>query len=167
MNQKKSRKILIIVENLPVPFDTRVWQEATTLAANGYTVSVICPKGKGYVTEEEFLEGVHIFRHDLSTEGNGALSYLKEYTTALKCEIQLAKRYIKKLASMLSTDVILQITFIWLRNISENMALNMSLIIMIYVQSYLKQSLEGKQVCCIGVKSFSNAGPINIVSLHL
>ena len=37
------RKILIIVENLPVPFDTRVWQEATTLAANGYTVSVICP----------------------------------------------------------------------------------------------------------------------------
>lgn len=97
MNQKKSRKILIIVENLPVPFDTRVWQEATTLAANGYTVSVICPKGKGYVTEEEFLEGVHIFRHDLSTEGNGALSYLKEYTTALKCEIQLAKRIYKEI----------------------------------------------------------------------
>ena len=40
---EKERKILIIVENLPVPFDTRVWQEATTLAANGYTVSVICP----------------------------------------------------------------------------------------------------------------------------
>ena len=40
---EKKRKILIIVENLPVPFDTRVWQEATTLATNGYTVSVICP----------------------------------------------------------------------------------------------------------------------------
>ena len=45
------RKILIIVENLPVPFDTRVWQEATTLAANGYTVSVISPTGKGYDKE--------------------------------------------------------------------------------------------------------------------
>ena len=68
-----NRKVLIIVENLPVPFDTRVWQEATTLAANGYTVSVICPKGKGYTQEEEFLQGVHIFRHDLPAEGNGAI----------------------------------------------------------------------------------------------
>ena len=50
------RKVLIIVENLPVPFDTRVWQEATTLAANGYTVSVICPKGKGYTEEYEFQQ---------------------------------------------------------------------------------------------------------------
>lgn len=57
-----SRKVLIIVENLPVPFDTRVWQEATTLAMNGYTVSVICPKGKGYTQEEEYLQGVHIFQ---------------------------------------------------------------------------------------------------------
>ena len=48
-----NRKILIIVENLPVPFDTRVWQEATTLVENGYTVSVICPKGKGYEKEYE------------------------------------------------------------------------------------------------------------------
>lgn len=44
----EQRKVLIIVENLPVPFDTRVWQEATTLVENGYGVSVICPKGKGY-----------------------------------------------------------------------------------------------------------------------
>jgi len=86
------RKILIIVENLPVPFDTRVWQEATTLAANGYTVSVICPKGKGYDKEEECLEGVHIFRHDLPTEGNGVLGYAMEYGTALKEELRLAKK---------------------------------------------------------------------------
>jgi len=86
------RKILIIVENLPVPFDTRVWQEATTLVANGYTVSVICPKGKGYDKEEELLEGVHIFRHDLPTEGNGVLGYAMEYGTALKEELRLAKK---------------------------------------------------------------------------
>ncbi len=91
------RKILIIVENLPVPFDTRVWQEATTLAANGYTVSVICPKGKGYTKEEELLEGVHIFRHDLPEEGNGAIGYLKEYTSALKEELRLARKVYREI----------------------------------------------------------------------
>ena len=84
------RKVLIIVENLPVPFDTRVWQEATTLAANGYTVSVICPKGKGYTEEYEFLQGVHIYRHDLPTEGNGAVGYAWEYWSALSNEYRPA-----------------------------------------------------------------------------
>lgn len=92
---KQERKVLIIVENLPVPFDTRVWQEATTLVANGYTVSVICPKGKGYTEEEEVLQGVHVFRHDLPPEGNGAFGYLREYTSALKEEIRLAKKIYK------------------------------------------------------------------------
>ncbi len=82
---------MIIVENLPVPFDTRVWQEATTLAENGYVVSVISPKGKGYPAEREVLQGVNIFRHDLPEEGNGPIGYLKEYTTALQEEIRLAK----------------------------------------------------------------------------
>lgn len=94
---KSNRKVLIIVENLPVPFDTRVWQEATTLAANGYTVSVICPKGKGYTQEEEYLQGVHIFRHDLPEEGNGAVGYAKEYVTALKEELRLAKKVYKEI----------------------------------------------------------------------
>lgn len=92
-----SRKVLIIVENLPVPFDTRVWQEATTLAMNGYTVSVICPKGKVYTQEEEYLQGVHIFRHDLPAEGNGAVGYAKEYLTALKEELRLAKKVYKEI----------------------------------------------------------------------
>lgn len=95
--KEKQRKILIIVENLPVPFDTRVWQEATTLVANGYTVSVICPKGKGYDKERETLDGVHIFRHDLPEEGNGAFGYLKEYTTALREELRLAKLIYKEI----------------------------------------------------------------------
>ena len=41
-------KILIIVENLPVPFDRRVWREATSLRENGYEVTVLCPRGKKY-----------------------------------------------------------------------------------------------------------------------
>lgn len=90
------RKVLIIVENLPVPFDTRVWQEATTLVENNYEVSVICPKGKGFTAEYELLDGVHIYRHDLPTEGNGPIGYLKEYYTALKEETRLAKKVYKE-----------------------------------------------------------------------
>ncbi len=88
----RQRKVLIVVENLPVPFDTRVWQEATTLARNNYIVSVICPKGKGYSKEYEYLENVHIYRHDLPVEGNGFIGYLREYLYSLKQEIRLAKK---------------------------------------------------------------------------
>ena len=42
----KSR-VLIIVQNLPVPFDRRVWLECQALIAAGYQVAVVCPKGKG------------------------------------------------------------------------------------------------------------------------
>lgn len=94
---KKERKILIIVENLPVPFDTRVWQEATTLVENGYTVSVICPKGKGYEKGYEKLSGVHIYRHDLPAEGSGPLGYAKEYGSALLAEFRLAKKIYREI----------------------------------------------------------------------
>ena len=94
---EKERKILIIVENLPVPFDTRVWQEATTLAANGYIVSVICPVGKGYMAKEETLDGVHIFRHPLPPEGNGAIGYFREYGSALREELRLAKKVYREI----------------------------------------------------------------------
>src|SRR5579883_3291513 len=60
---RRRRHVLIIVENLPVPFDTRVWQEARALNANGYHVSVICPIGKGCEKRHETLEGVDIYRH--------------------------------------------------------------------------------------------------------
>lgn len=90
------RKVLIIVENLPVPFDTRVWQEATTLAANGYTVSVICPTGKGYTKKYEYMQGVHIYRHKLPKDGNGALGYAREYGAALFEEYRLARKVMKE-----------------------------------------------------------------------
>ena len=53
----KARGVLFIVENLPSPFDRRVWQEATSLAAAGYEVSIICPTGKGYEAREEVIDG--------------------------------------------------------------------------------------------------------------
>lgn len=77
------RKILIIVENIPVPFDTRVWMEATSLQANGYEVSVLSPRGKGAEQRHEVLEGIHIFRHPMPREGNSAPGYVYEYSSAL------------------------------------------------------------------------------------
>jgi glycosyltransferase involved in cell wall biosynthesis len=77
------RKVLIIVENLPVPFDTRVWKEASSLRAAGYDVTVLCPRGKGYARGHEVIDGVHIYRHPTPKEGNGPLGYLYEYSSAL------------------------------------------------------------------------------------
>jgi glycosyltransferase involved in cell wall biosynthesis len=84
--------VLIVVENLPVPFDRRVWLEATTLADAGYTVSVISPKGRGFTADYELLDGVHVYRHAMPPDGNGPLGYLREYSAALRHELALAFR---------------------------------------------------------------------------
>lgn len=86
------KSVLIIVENLPLPFDRRVWQEARTLKAAGATVSIICPTGKGYGKRYEEIEGVHIHRHPLPLEAAGALGFLIEYGAALFWETVLAWR---------------------------------------------------------------------------
>ncbi len=86
----EGRRILIIVENLPLPFDRRVWHECRTLTAAGAEVSVICPTGKGYEATHEVIEGVHIWRHSLPLDASGALGYLLEYGAALFHETRLA-----------------------------------------------------------------------------
>jgi len=78
-----AKRVLILVENLPSPFDRRVWQEAEALRDAGYTVSIICPTGRGCEAKFEALAGIHIWRYDLPMEGAGALGYLVEYATAL------------------------------------------------------------------------------------
>ena len=85
-------RVLIIVENLPCPFDRRVWQEALALRAHGHAVSIICPKGRGYDRGHEVLEGVHIYRHPLPVEANSALGYGLEYALSLLMEFALAIR---------------------------------------------------------------------------
>jgi glycosyltransferase involved in cell wall biosynthesis len=85
-------RVLIIVENLPCPFDRRVWQEALALRAAGHEVSIICPKGRGYEKGYELLEGVHIYRHALPVEADSALGYGLEYALALLMEFSLALR---------------------------------------------------------------------------
>ncbi|GIQ77008.1 glycosyltransferase WbuB [Bradyrhizobium sp. RD5-C2] len=83
-------RVLIIVENLPVPFDVRVWAEATTLARHGYEVSVICPKGPGATASFEMLEGIAVYRHWMPAEGRGVLGYVIEYSVALFWEFVLS-----------------------------------------------------------------------------
>jgi len=67
------RRVLILVENLPSPFDRRVWQEANALRDAGYTVTIICPTGRGYEAPYEEIDGIAIHRYDLAMEADGAL----------------------------------------------------------------------------------------------
>jgi len=78
-----STKILIIVENAPVPFDTRVWKEASSLRRNDYDVTVLCPRDAGCDKGFEVIEGVHIYRHPMPKERPGVLGYVLEYSCAL------------------------------------------------------------------------------------
>jgi glycosyltransferase involved in cell wall biosynthesis len=78
-----ARRVLILVENLPCPFDRRVWQEATTLRDAGYAVSIICPTGKGFEKKFESIDDIHVWRYRLATEADGAIGYAIEYSVAL------------------------------------------------------------------------------------
>jgi glycosyltransferase involved in cell wall biosynthesis len=77
------RRVLILVENLPSPFDRRVWQEACTLRDAGYSVSIICPTGKGCEKKFEVIDSIHIYRYRLPVEASGAAGYALEYVSAL------------------------------------------------------------------------------------
>ena len=87
-----NRRVLILVENLPSPFDRRVWQEACALRDAGYIVSIICPTGRGCEARFEAIGGIHIWRYPLPTEGAGALGYLAEYGAALLWTFMLSLR---------------------------------------------------------------------------
>jgi len=87
----RPRRILIIVENLPVPFDRRVWNEATALVKAGYEVSVICPVGHGASARREVIDGIHIYRHPI-IEARSVSFYFVEYAVALFWEFLLAWR---------------------------------------------------------------------------
>ena len=86
------RRVLIIVENLPCPFDRRVMQEARTLTSAGYAVSIISPKAPGYEKGFESIDGIHIHRHVMPREADGALGYALEYAVALLMEFWLSLR---------------------------------------------------------------------------
>jgi glycosyltransferase involved in cell wall biosynthesis len=87
------RRALILVENLSVPFDRRVWQESLALRDAGWEVNVICPQGAKRDTEPYAeIDGIKIHRYPLEAATGGPLGYVKEYSAALRHTLRLAKK---------------------------------------------------------------------------
>ena len=96
--QTNERNILIIVQNLSVPFDRRVWQEATSLRRSGFGVTVVCPKKGSNKAAYERLEDVEIYRYPLVYEANkGTVGYFVEFIYCWLATLWLAlKAYTRK-----------------------------------------------------------------------
>ncbi|WP_416973808.1 glycosyltransferase family 4 protein [Streptomyces sp. 4F14] len=87
-----ARRALVLVENLSVPFDRRVWQECATLRDAGWRVDVICPQGGKRDTEAEAeIDGIRIHRYPLHAATGGPAGYLREYGAALWHTFRLAR----------------------------------------------------------------------------
>lgn len=82
--------VLIMVQNLPVPFDRRVWQEARALVANGYQVHVVCPLRSDHPLRREMIGGVRIYRYRPGPEAQRLPGYLVEYLIAIWAQLRLA-----------------------------------------------------------------------------
>jgi len=85
-------RVLIVVQNLPVPFDRRVWLEAQTLRDAGYDVTVICPSGHGTRRGRSVLDGVTVFAYPAYAPGGGAAGYLLEYAWSFFHTARLLRR---------------------------------------------------------------------------
>lgn len=88
--QSKRRSVLILVQNLPVPFDRRVWQEALALVAAGYEVHVVCPRTAEHPLRRETISSVQIHRYSPGPEARRSAAYLVEYTIAIFAQLRLA-----------------------------------------------------------------------------
>jgi glycosyltransferase involved in cell wall biosynthesis len=85
-----ARRALILVEDLPVPFDRRVWSEATTLQRAGWRVTVVCPMGEDARRWHERRDGIEIFRYPLPTTAAGLLNHVAEYAIAMPASLILS-----------------------------------------------------------------------------
>ena len=87
----RQRHILVLVENLSVPFDRRVYQESRALVEAGYRVTVICPAGTKQDQEAEaVVDGIEILRYPLRAATSGPMDYPREYAVVLWHTIRLA-----------------------------------------------------------------------------
>jgi glycosyltransferase involved in cell wall biosynthesis len=84
-------RILIIVQNLAVPFDRRVWLECQTLRCAGYQVTVICPRGEDSVPHR-VLDGVEIYTYRPYAPGGRAAGFVAEYAYSFAATVRLALR---------------------------------------------------------------------------
>jgi glycosyltransferase involved in cell wall biosynthesis len=89
MKPNDSNRILIIVQNLPVPFDRRVWLECHTLTKAGYQVAVVCPKGPGDPSYQ-VIDGVQVYKYRPYSPGGGAATYVAEYAYSFAATLLLS-----------------------------------------------------------------------------
>jgi hypothetical protein len=87
----RGNRVLIIVQNLPVPFDRRVWLECQTLTKAGYKVSVVCPKGPGDA-KRSTLDGVELFKYRPFMATGGRASFVFEYIYSFLATLWLSAR---------------------------------------------------------------------------
>lgn len=82
-NRRQTRRsVLFLVENCSVPFDRRVWQEASTLRDAGYAVCIVSPRDHGQKAWE-ILDGIEVYRHPALPDASGPLGYALEYSMAI------------------------------------------------------------------------------------
>ena len=91
MNHGRKPRILIIVQNLPVPFDRRVWLECGALMKAGYDVTVVCPKGKGDPAEA-VIDGVRVLKYKPYAPGGSALGFVTEYAYSFAQTLRLVAK---------------------------------------------------------------------------
>jgi glycosyltransferase involved in cell wall biosynthesis len=82
-------RVLIIVQNLPVPFDRRVWLECQALTRDGYQVAVVCPKGKGDPSYQ-VIDGVEVYKYRPYAPGGSKISFITEYVYSFAATAWLA-----------------------------------------------------------------------------
>ena len=84
-------RVLVIVENLPVPFDRRVWLECQALISDGHQVAVVCPKGNGDPSHE-VIDTVELYKYRLYAPGSSKISFLAEYAHAFLATAWLTRK---------------------------------------------------------------------------
>jgi glycosyltransferase involved in cell wall biosynthesis len=84
-------RVLVIVQNLPVPFDRRVWLECQSLRRAGYDVTVVCPQGEG-TGAEQTVEGVRILAYPPYASNGRTLGFVTEYAYSFAATARLVRR---------------------------------------------------------------------------
>ncbi|HEX5117385.1 MAG TPA: glycosyltransferase family 4 protein [Pseudonocardiaceae bacterium] len=112
-----NKHVLIIVQNLPVPLDRRVWLECQALTAAGYEVSVICPKGPGD-PGYQLLDGVHIYKYAPPRQADGFVGYAWEFAycwvrTALRSVSVFRRRRFHVLQACNPPDIYWSLAWAW------------------------------------------------------
>jgi hypothetical protein len=113
-----TKSVLLVVENLPVPYDRRVWQQALALKAANYQVSVVSPATQRYPKLAEHLEGIHVYRYPMLIEGKGYLGLIAEYVWSFICiffltQFVAVRRGFKVIMMANPPDIYFPIVWMW------------------------------------------------------